>query len=512
MHSNSSSDSPVSERPDTPAPKRAAAIVLILIAAALVVGLDLARQPADSPADLSISQGVLDEGIWSHNAVNDALFHRARLDDLNPMYVTSAPDRLVRLSYALFGVGILQTRLPSIILGALTVIVVGLLLARDDPVAGIVAAWTLATSFLFLMYSRLGLLETTAAAFLALGLFVLVPAIERPNATRAFVGGLLIAVGVTSKPQSGAAAIGLLIGIGWYVWRRKREAWRAMLACLAGIAVIGAAWGTYVAAHLDRAVKTEWKQHALGIDLSPRVWLKDGWRYLSSNDGAARHAAPLLIAAALGLLLLIAVASVRAPMTGAARAAAVGWSVTTVGALAAISYSPSRYAVLALPGLAMVAGGGVSAARALWPRVSPATVRLGCAIVIAGIAAAGLVSWGRWAANPSWTIRDLATLLERQTNPGDVIVGGAALVPATDAHRRVVAPLPATGLDSTCPIERYHARFVILNGRRIDQAFYRGLYPRLLDDKNLVARPLLNGIVYSMYRVPPDLPPAKGCA
>jgi len=501
----------VSERPDAPAQKRVAAVVLILLAAALVAGLDLARQPADSPADLSKSQGVLDEGIWSHNAVNDALFHRARLDDLNPMYVTSAPDRLVRLSYALFGVGILQTRLPSIILGALTVVMIGMLLARDDPLAGVVAAWTLATSFLFLMYSRLGLLETTAAAFLVLSLVFLVPAVERTSAKLGFVGGLILAVGITSKPQSGAAGIGLLLGLAWYVWVRRRDAWRALAACLAGAAVVGAGWGVYVAVHLDRAVKTEWKQHALGIDLSPRVWLKDSWHYLSSNDGAARHAAPLLIVAAAGLVLLIVAAITRKPMAGAARAAAVGWSLAMVGALAAISYSPSRYAVVALPGLAMVAGGSVSTVRALWPRISPRLLTGVFAVVIAAVAVAGLIPWARWAANPGWTIRDFATLLKQETKPGDVIVGGAALVPATDAHRHVVAPLPATGLDTTCPIERNRARFVVVSPSRIDQVFYRGEYPRLLEDKNVVARPVLNGITYAMYRVPLGLPPAKGC-
>ena len=502
----------MSEPPDAPAGRRAGAVVLIILAAAFVAGLDLARQPADSPSDLSKSQGVLDEGIWSHNAVNDALFHRARMDDLNPMFVTSAPDRLVRLSYAVFGVGILQTRLPSIVLGALTVVLIGLLLARDDPLAGIVAAWSLATCFLFLMYSRLGLLETTAAAFIAGALFLLAPAVERPDARLGFAGGVILAVGITSKPQSAAAGIGLLLGLAWYVWVRKRDAWRALVACMAGLAVIGAAWGAYVAVHLDHAVKTEWRQHALGIDVSPRVWLKDAWRYLSSNDGAARHAAPLLIVAAVGLVLLVVVAIMRKSMTGAARAAAVGWSVAMVGALAAISYSPSRYAVVALPGLAMLAGGGVSAARALWPRVSRRAMSVACVVVIAGVATAGLIPWARWASNPGWTIRDFATLLRQQTRPGDVIVGGAALVPATDAHRHVVAPLPATGLDTTCPIERSHARFVVVSGSRIDQTFYRTEYPTLLSDRNLVARPVLNGITYSMYRVPPGSPPGKGCS
>lgn len=480
------------------------ALIAIVLASGLVVGLDLARQPADPPARLSFSLGVLDEGLWSHNAVNDALFGRARLDGINPMFVTSAPDRLIRLSYALFGVGILQTRLPSIVLGAAVVLMVGLLLARKDPLAGAVAAWLLATSFLFLSYSRLGLLETPAAAFLMAGLVLLILAIESSRPWIGALGGALLAVGVTSKPQAGGALVGLLAGLVAYGVLRRGKTWRVLAACMGGLLVVGAAWVAFVVANLDPAVRTEWRQHALGISLSPRSWVTNAWHFLSNSDGFGTNARPLLIAAALGLLLQIAAWIRKHPLADPLQPAGVGWAVGAVGTLAVISYSPSRYAVLSLPGLALVAGGGVTAARALLPK-NPS--KLLPTLVLAGSAAAvaaGLIPWARWAADPAWSTRDLARLLTKVTSPTDVIEGGAALVPATDAHRRVFVMFPATHIDDVCPLERYHVSFVILgDGDRVGRRYFLRFYPGLIAPKNLVADTILIGRPQKLYRVPP---------
>jgi hypothetical protein len=482
---------------------KAVAILAIVVASGLVMGLDLARQPADPPAGLSRSLGVLDEGLWSHNAVNDALFGRARLDGINPMFVTSAPDRLMRLSYAIFGVGIVQTRLPSIALGTAMVLMVGLLLARKDPLAGVVAAWMLATSFLFLSYSRLGLLETPAAAFIVAALALLVLAIERSRVWMGALGGALIAVGVTSKPQAGGAALGVLAGLIVYAAFSRKRAWRVIAACIGGLVVVGSAWVIFVLANLDPAVRAEWRQHALGISLSPRSWVTNAGHYLSSSDGFGTHARPLLIAAVLGLLLQIAAWVRKRSLEDPVQHAGIGWALGAVGTLAVISYSPSRYAVLALPGLALMAGGGVTAARSLLPRDKS---RLFTTLILAGsavAAAAGLVPWGRWAADPAWSTRDVARLLERVTSPRDVIEGGAALVASTDAHRRVFVTFPQTHIDDVCPLQRYHATFVILgDGDGIGHRFFQRTYPGLIAPTNLVARTILIGRPQTIYRVP----------
>jgi 4-amino-4-deoxy-L-arabinose transferase-like glycosyltransferase len=428
------------------------------------------------------------------------------------MFVTSAPERLIRLSYAVFGVGILQTRIPSIALGSLTVLLVGLMLARRDPLAGVFGAWILASSYLFLGYSRLGLLETPAAAFGIASLAVLVWAIERADVRLGLLGGVLLAVGLTSKPQSGAAALGMLIGLGLFVGFHRGTLIRVFLAALAGLGVATAAWAAFVLVHLDRSVRTEWRQHALGIGLNPAKWFSNAFHYVSSSDGFGTNARPLLVAAGAGLLLQLVAWARRKPVSSALQFAAAGWSIGMVCALAAISYSPSRYAVVALPGLAIVAGSGVTALRALLPARASAGL---AALALAGVvfaAAAGLVPWARWAKDPGWSTRDMASLLRRDTPPGAVIDGGAALVAGTEAHRRVLVTFPLTGINDVCPIERYRVTFVMLfDADSTGHTFFQRLYPGLLSAANVVARPSLIGRPQTLYRVPDHLARSPGC-
>lgn len=490
------------------------AVVVIAAAGILVIGFGLARQPADPPSDLSASLGVLDEGLWSHNAVNAALFGNARLDDLNPMYVTSAPHLFYRASYAIFGVGILQTRLPSIFLGALTVALVGVLWARRDPLAGAVAAILLATTYLFLAYSRLGLLETPAAALAVAAVACLVLAVEGGSRAWAVAGGVLLAVALTSKLQIAGAVLGSLAGLGtWMLLERPRRVGRVALAAGGGLLAFSFAWSGWVLAHLDASVRAEWRQHALGIELSPGAAIGNAIAYARRSDGFGTHARPLLVAAATGLVLQIVAYAVRRERPKALQWAAAGWAAGSIGVLAAISYRPSRYAVLTLPGLALTAAGGVPALRSL-TRGRSQRAALALAVAGAGIAAGmGIASWARWASDPAWTVRESATMLERITGDGAVILGGYALLPGTEAKRRVIVTLPRTGLDTRCPIERYGVDYVLLaTNDRANHDFFEQHYPRLLRDENLIVGMNIRTQPLALYRVPENLSRGDGCS
>lgn len=498
--------------PAGPGPIQRIALASIAVAAALVVVLGLSAQPADPPHDLSGSLGVLDEGLWSHNSVNAALFGDARLDDLNPMYISSVPPVLMRISYELFGVGIIQTRLPSILCGAAAVLVVGLLWRRRDPTAAIVASWLLATTYLFLAYSRLGLLETTATTFILFGVACLLRGLNRASRAWAFIGGVLIAAGATSKPQAGGAALGALAGITvWTVAGRKQRG-REMLALLAGLLGTVAVWATYVGLHLDPTVRAEWRQHALGIGVKASDAFSNASAYLKSSDGFGSHAGPLLIAAAVGVAVQLAAWIIRRHKPDELQWASAGWAAAAVATIAAISYRPSRYAVTALPGLAMVAGGGVAALREMSSGRAKQAIT---ALAIAGTVAAsaiGLSQWAAWHRKAEWSIRDVARTLARTTRPGDVIAGGWALIPATQAHRRVVVPLPLTGLDVTCVVERRSVDWVLIaTGDRVGHDFYNRTYPGLLTRANLASEPRLYGYGLALYRVPAGLRSAAGC-
>src|SRR5207244_12170674 len=139
---------------------------------------------------------------------------RARLDDFNPMYVT-AGSWFYRASYALFGVGIRQTRFPSIALAALTVLLIGFGWMRRSPLAGAAGAVLLGTTYLYTAYSRLGLLDMPAAALAVAGLIAVIAAVERGRATIVLgaIGGALLAAGIAVKIQTAAPIVGAVAGL-----------------------------------------------------------------------------------------------------------------------------------------------------------------------------------------------------------------------------------------------------------------------------------------------------------
>jgi 4-amino-4-deoxy-L-arabinose transferase-like glycosyltransferase len=492
---------------------RRTALAVIVSAAVLVIALGLSLQPADPPRNLSTSLGLLDEGIWSHNSVNAASFGDARLDDLNPMYVTSVPPVLMRASYAVFGVGILQTRLPSVVLGAGIVAGIGLLWLRRNPLGGAAASVLLATTYLFLGYARLGLLETTAAALLLAALALFIVAVERHHFVAAFAGGVMLAAAVTSKVQIGGAAAGMLAGLAvWLIVERARGTARLIAAAVGGFMLTTAVWVAYVLIHLDTAVREEWRQHALGIGVRPSQVFRNARRYLMASDGVGSHAGPLLIAAAAAVALHVLAFALRRARPNALEWAAAGWAFAGLGALAAISYQPSRYAVLALPGLALTAAGGVHAAQSLFRGKLRDWV---VAVTTGGVAAAaaiGLGQWGAWASHPEWSLHDAGATIRRITKPGDVIGGGFALIPATEAHRRVVTILPLTGINARCPVERFGIDYVLFPPRdTVGKEFLETNYPGLLSPDNEVTSFEIFHHALVLYRVPPTRPASWRC-
>ena len=482
-----------------------ASLGLIVGAAALVLGLGLSRQPSDPPLDLSASIGVLDEGIWSHNAANDALYGRPRLDDFNPMVVT-AGSWLYRASYALAGVGILQTRLPSIVLGTAAVLLVGLLLWREDRLAGILAAWLLASCYLFLAYSRLGLLETPAIAAALGGLACVVATLRRERPLVAAIGGVLVAAACTTKIQVIAPIGGAALALSaWYLLsgRRQLRVGRSLLFAAAGFTLVSVTWTVYVVTRLDTAARAEWAWHSSGV--SPRVQEIPGtvWGFVRASDGFGTRARPLLIAAAVGLILQTVAWTSRRWRPGPIHVAALGWAVGGFLLVAPLPYHPSRYSVLVLPGLAMVAAGGIQALRSsLRGRVR--TVAAAVALIgIATSALLGVREWARW--SPTYDLRRTAGVLAQATGPGDVIIGGWALLPSLDAHRRVVI-IRVPGINDRCPIERFGATWILMEHTHGDRVFYDRFAPGLLTGEDPVATASVLGHPLDLFRIPAGTP------
>jgi Dolichyl-phosphate-mannose-protein mannosyltransferase len=140
---------------------------------------------ADPPWRTTVGVVWHDEGAWTHNARNRALFGAWRLDQWNPMFVSPVFTALEYAAFGTLGVGTWQARTVSQAAGMLAVLLIGLGVARvggrqAGHAAGVIAAAWLATNYVYVMYDRAALMESTMAAFVVAGWYGFVRAQERP--------------------------------------------------------------------------------------------------------------------------------------------------------------------------------------------------------------------------------------------------------------------------------------------------------------------------------------------
>jgi 4-amino-4-deoxy-L-arabinose transferase-like glycosyltransferase len=141
-----------------------AAILAILALATLLRTL---YPVADPPWQSTVGVVWHDEGAWTHNARNRALFGAWRQDEWNPVYIAPVFTALEYLSFRSFGVGFWQARLVSEVAGVLSVLLLALGVRRiAGPLAGLVAGALLATNYVYVMYDRAAIMEALMVAFI----------------------------------------------------------------------------------------------------------------------------------------------------------------------------------------------------------------------------------------------------------------------------------------------------------------------------------------------------------
>lgn len=166
-------------RPDVSPRTFALALAALLVLAGLLRGL---FPTADPPWRATVGIVWHDEGAWVHNARNKALFGAWRQDDWNPMYVAPVFSGLEYMAFRGFGVGLWQARLVSEVGGLISVLLLGLTVSRaGGRRAGLWAAGLLATNYVYVMWNRAALLETTMVVFLVAGLYAYGRALHSPR-------------------------------------------------------------------------------------------------------------------------------------------------------------------------------------------------------------------------------------------------------------------------------------------------------------------------------------------
>jgi hypothetical protein len=146
-------------------------IGLAILAVSLL--LRVAYPEADPPALIS-RDCITDEGQWAHNARNVLLFGKQQIDDYNPgLFSAYIYNVLLLASLKAFGITLTALRLPSIVLGWLTVVLLLLMVWREGgPRQSLIAATLLGFSNLHIIYSRTAFAESTLIFFLALALWL----------------------------------------------------------------------------------------------------------------------------------------------------------------------------------------------------------------------------------------------------------------------------------------------------------------------------------------------------
>ncbi len=154
-------------------------LAVILLAAAAARAL---YPLADPPWRASVGVVWHDEGAWTHNARNKALFGGWRQDDWNPVYVAPVFTALEYESFALFGVGLRQARLVSEVAGVLSVLWLALALRRlRGPHAALIGGALTATNYVYVMYDRAAIMEALMAAFIVASWYCSVRAEREPR-------------------------------------------------------------------------------------------------------------------------------------------------------------------------------------------------------------------------------------------------------------------------------------------------------------------------------------------
>lgn len=144
-------------------------LVIPLAIVLLALALRGAWLTADPPTTDQAGIVWHDEGAWTHNARNKALWDTWRTDGWNPLFIAPVFTALEYAAFEVAGVGTWQARIVPVASGVLAVIALMMgLQAVAGRRASLLGGLLLATSFTFVMWNRAALMESTMTAFMTM--------------------------------------------------------------------------------------------------------------------------------------------------------------------------------------------------------------------------------------------------------------------------------------------------------------------------------------------------------
>ncbi len=496
--------------------------LLFRIAVALGVGLRFIALGSDPYRKLSWSAAlVTDEGFYLHNARNLLLFGNAQQDDFQNSLIMPTLHTVQVGFFSVFGVGILQARILTLLFSLLTMVVFYLALKRAfNQRVALYGTLFLLLDPVFLLYNRMALMDTPALLPMCLAFYVFAWGWKAGGGRRTLICfvlcGAFLGMAYTVR---GLAALLIPVPFCVVYGMGKRSPFhlrllKAMSFGLGGVLLFYAVlW---------------WFPHRQEIAHVNAFYLKD--QLLPEN---LHHFGSILVTSLLGddrgissfmlrqspILTLFGLASVlywlRAgrkelweDATRAGMSFLVGWLVVGVVLFSVLAYSPSRYYILFYPALAGVVGFGmvrlqrvlealvswrmgllllggwlgfhiplavrplnpagytsvglgtvlgIGAGLLLWKQGSNGIKRLTAPVVVLLFVTVSSLRLTDWARNLSYSRQEVEHWIQGNVPPNSVLVGDMASGVALDTRLPIV-PVIAKLCNDDHPVERYRGR------------------------------------------------------
>ena len=491
-----------------------------LVLAAAVLWLLLPFAGADPPAGLTASNATwTDEGFNLASARRWALAGRFATGDIDRSLTNGAYSALAAGIFAVTGPSLAAGRVLSMVAVAGAVLLLALGLARPlGRMPALLAGVALGATNLMLEHGRLALVEATVVVLLAGAFALAARAAWRPTPLAGVGLGLLLAAAVSVKATALLPAVAMLaVILAAAARRRDRPALRMGLAAAASVSLAVVVWLLAVAL-------PNWDRLRTAVRVWPRVdYLDDPLavagrlgRYLADSDQAIGRSLPLLLAAAVGLAVLVGRwRRLRPAARDALVIAAVWgiglWLVVAVGDYLPGHYiAPNRYVVPALPGLAVLAGFGLAflatmvgggATAAGQRRAALAGVALGLAVAVPGVATYldGALRSGR--------AREAdQRMLAAAVSDDAVVYGAYAPTLLFDTRLATLTPWPTADANVRDPVGRLGVTHVLVGNGPADPT---GQVPTIVEQGaiTLLARVPWGGQELALYALAPRADP-----
>jgi 4-amino-4-deoxy-L-arabinose transferase-like glycosyltransferase len=488
-----------------------------LALAAAVLWLLLPFAGSDPPSGLTASNATwTDEGFNLANARRWALTGTFATGDIDRSLTNGAYSAFAAGIFAVTGPSLAAGRALSMVALAMAVLLLALGLARPlGRMPALLAGVALGGSDLMLEHGRLALVEATVVALLAAAFVLAVRATFGPTPIAGVGLGLLLAAAVSVKATAllpGVVMLAVILVAA--VRRRDRPALAMGLAAAASAALAALAWLLAVAL-------PNWERLRTALRVWPQVdYLDDPlgiagrvWRHLADSDQAMGRSLPLLLAAAVGLAVLVVRWWRLQPPARDALVMAAAWGIGLWLVVAAGDYlpghyaAPNRYVVPALPGLAVLAGfglaflayrvGGDAGTAAGQRRAAVAGVVLGLAVAVPGVATYldGALRSGR-------TREADQRMLAAAVSDDAVVYGAYAPTLLFDTRLATLTPWPSADANVRDPVGRLGVTHVLVGNGPADPT---GRVPTIVEQGpiTVLARVPWGGQELTLYALAP---------